>query len=71
MVTLICKDKHTDTVVEGLKCLRVFLSTSSHTQTMFNDSRVHMLDIHDWTELIQLLLFPTIKDTLNNLMSLS
>mgnify|MGYP004464367855 FL=1 len=38
---------------------------------MFNDSRVHMLDIHDWTELIQLLLFPTIKDTLNNLMSLS
>ena len=70
-MTLICKDKHADTVVEGLKCLRVAVASPSHSQTMFNDSRVHMLDVHDWIELIQLLLFPTIKDTLNNLMSLS
>ena len=37
---------------------------------MLNDNRIHLLDIHDWIDLIQIMLFPTVKDTINNLMSL-
>lgn len=37
---------------------------------MLNDNRIHLLDIHDWIDLIQIMLFPTVKDTVNNLMSL-
>ena len=36
---------------------------------MFSDHRVHMLDVHDWIELIQLLLYPAVKDTINSIMS--
>lgn len=31
--------------------------------------RMQLLDVRDWVELIQLVLFPAVKDTLNNLMS--
>ena len=37
---------------------------------MLNDNHIHLLDIHDWIDLIQIMLFPTVKDTVNNLMSL-
>mgnify|MGYP006954143141 FL=1 len=30
---------------------------------------MQLLDVRDWVELIQLVLFPAVKDTLNNLMS--
>ena len=36
---------------------------------MFSDHRVHMLDVHDWIELLQLLLYPAVKDTINSIMS--
>lgn len=39
-------------------------------QTMFNDNRMQLLDVKDWIDLIQLLLFPTVKDTINNLMNI-
>lgn len=66
---MICKDKHENTVVEGLKCLRVIVTSFCDEQTMFSDHRVHMLDVHDWIELIQLLLYPAVKDTINSIMS--
>lgn len=70
VVTLICKDRHEETILEGLKCLRVSACFEGKKQTLFNDNRIHLIDIHDWVELIQLLLFPTVKDTINNIMSI-